>query len=91
QHPSEERNMESHCQENRDPGDPPLVEHSLPREVRGPETLGPEDCGGLAGAVLSTWVVCPSDSDPPTPFMAHILAMAYLELDGCLRAAQQAQ
>ncbi|KAJ1082353.1 hypothetical protein NDU88_002521 [Pleurodeles waltl] len=54
--------------------------------VGGPETLGPEDCGGSAGDGIPTREGCTSEPDPLT---ARILAEADPELDGGLRAAQQ--
>ncbi|KAJ1157333.1 hypothetical protein NDU88_010047, partial [Pleurodeles waltl] len=89
---SEERDMESHRQEDADPGGPQPAERPLSEQVGGPKTLGLEDCGGPAGAVLSTCLGYLSDNDPPSPpVTARILGLAYPELDGCLRAAHQPQ
>ncbi|KAJ1151574.1 hypothetical protein NDU88_004354 [Pleurodeles waltl] len=55
----------------------------------GHSPLEQEDGGGPAGDGLPTWEGCPSYHDPPLMF--RILAVAYPELDGRLRASQQSQ
>ncbi|KAJ1190900.1 hypothetical protein NDU88_000219, partial [Pleurodeles waltl] len=84
--PSEEGAMESHHPEGADAGDPQLAECPLSQEVGGHETLGPEDHGGQAWAVLPNWKGRTSDHNP---LMSRILAVVYPDLDGHLRGAQQ--
>ncbi|KAJ1128909.1 hypothetical protein NDU88_007281 [Pleurodeles waltl] len=52
----------------------------------GHSPLEQEDDGGSAGDGLPTWEGCPSHHDP---LVFRILAVAYPELDGRLRASQQ--
>ncbi|KAJ1214513.1 hypothetical protein NDU88_002131 [Pleurodeles waltl] len=87
--PLEERDLESHHQEGVDTGGPQPTERPLSQEMGGPGTLGLEDCGGSAGAVLPEFG---RDAHRTmTPLMACILVVAYVELDGHYRAAQQPQ
>ncbi|KAJ1093481.1 hypothetical protein NDU88_006581 [Pleurodeles waltl] len=80
--------MACHRQGRADPEGLRQAEHPLSEKVGGPETLGTEDGGGPAGNGLPMRKGYPSN---PDPLMARILAGAYLELDGRLRASRQPQ
>ncbi|KAJ1151322.1 hypothetical protein NDU88_004105 [Pleurodeles waltl] len=88
QRPPEEGYLACHCQGSPDPGCPPQTEHPLPEKMGGHSPLEQEDGGGPAGDGRPTWEGCPSHHDP---LMFQILAVAYPELDGRLRASQEPQ
>ncbi|KAJ1130309.1 hypothetical protein NDU88_008662 [Pleurodeles waltl] len=88
QHPSEEGTLACHRQGGADPGGLQPVEHPLQEAVGGPAALGEEDLRGPAGEVFPTRKGCPSGTDP---IMRRILAVAYPDLDGRLKAAQQTE
>ncbi|KAJ1211087.1 hypothetical protein NDU88_006449 [Pleurodeles waltl] len=82
QHPPEDGHLVCHRQGRRDPGGPPETGHPLPEKMGG---HSPEAQLGMAsqrgrGARRTM-----------TPLMFRILAVAYPELDGRLRASQQTQ
>ncbi|KAJ1115667.1 hypothetical protein NDU88_003889 [Pleurodeles waltl] len=81
QRPPEEGYLTCHRQGCPEPGGPPQTEHPLPEKMGGHSPLEQEDGRGSAGE-------CPSNHDPPD---VRILAVAYPELDGHLRASQQTQ
>ncbi|KAJ1197083.1 hypothetical protein NDU88_000945 [Pleurodeles waltl] len=89
QRPSEKGYLAGHRQGHADPGGLWQAEHPLSQTVGGPAPLGKEDGGGPAGDGLPMRKGCPSNPDPP--LMARILAVAYPELDGRLKASQQPQ
>ncbi|KAJ1202016.1 hypothetical protein NDU88_005820 [Pleurodeles waltl] len=88
QRPQEKRYVVCHRQGRPDPGGLPQTEHPLPEKMGGHSPLEQEDGRGSAGDGLPTWEGCLSHHDPP---MFRILAVAYPELDGRLRASQQPQ
>ncbi|KAJ1080046.1 hypothetical protein NDU88_000268 [Pleurodeles waltl] len=88
QRPPEERYLACHRQGRPDPGGLPQTEHPLPEKMGGHSPLEQEDGGGSAGDGLPTWEGCLSHHDP---LVFRILAVAYPELDGRLRASQQTQ
>ncbi|KAJ1117868.1 hypothetical protein NDU88_006064 [Pleurodeles waltl] len=88
QRPSKEGYMACHRHGRADPGGLWQAEHPLLETVGGPEMLGTEDGRGPAGDGFPMRNGCPSN---PDPLMTRILAVAYPELDGLLRASQQPQ
>ncbi|KAJ1127635.1 hypothetical protein NDU88_006031 [Pleurodeles waltl] len=64
------------------------MEHPLPQEMGGPAPLEQVDGGGPAGAASQRGR---GARRTMTPLMFRILAVAYPELDGRLRASQQPQ
>ncbi|KAJ1207894.1 hypothetical protein NDU88_003284 [Pleurodeles waltl] len=88
QHPSKERPVASHRQGRADPGGLQPADHPLHEPVGRPEALGQEDRGGPAGKGLP---MRKGSRRTLTPLMACILAVAYPDLDGHLKVAQQPQ
>ncbi|KAJ1131261.1 hypothetical protein NDU88_009600 [Pleurodeles waltl] len=77
--PPEEGTLICHCQGRADPGSLQAGEHPLQEEVGGPAVLGKTSQQGR-GAHQAL-----------IPLMLRILAVAYPDLDGHLKAAQQSQ
>ncbi|KAJ1124659.1 hypothetical protein NDU88_003108 [Pleurodeles waltl] len=82
QRPPEEGHLACHRQGGPDPGGPPETGNPLLEKMGGHLPLQQEDGGGSAGDGARRTM---------TPLMFRILAVAYPELDGRLRASQQTQ
>ncbi|KAJ1197708.1 hypothetical protein NDU88_001563 [Pleurodeles waltl] len=86
QRPLEEGYLAYHRQGHPDPGGPPQMENPLPEKMGGHSPLEQEEAESQLGMTSHRGR---GARHTMTPLMFRILAVAYPELDGHLRASQQ--
>ncbi|KAJ1173998.1 hypothetical protein NDU88_005822 [Pleurodeles waltl] len=86
--PPEEGYLACHRQGRPDPGGPPQREHPLLEKMGGPSPLEQEDGEAQLGMASQ---LGRGARRTMTSLMSRVLAVAYPELDGRLRASQQPQ